>query len=248
MKPEYLYKFVPLANSPEENEKRLSSLSRNEIWFSIPGKMNDPYEFRGIYVDYDHLKKAGISKNEVDALQKMFEENYLLSSFTLRMADNFPMWAHYANDHKGFCVKYRVVDDKHIRRVLYSEKRPDVTESIQKAICNNEKIKDPSISPELRSYIMGLQNMFMRVLEQNYTVKYESWKHEEEYRIIAERTDKKSSIGQNVLAKDVGLQVSAIYTGCKCELSERIREIANELNVQCYQCKLNEKDYLVFAE
>ena len=95
---------------------------------------------------------------------------------------------------------------------------------------------------------MGLQNMFMRVLEQNYTVKHESWKHEEEYRIIAERTDKKSSIGQNVLAKDVGLQVSAIYTGCKCELSERIREIANELNVQCYQCKLNEKDYLVFAE
>lgn len=251
MKPEYLYKFVSLVDDPSgnnaENEKRFRSLSNNEIWFAVPGKMNDPYEFRGIYVDYDQLKQEGISKNEVDDLQYMFEDEYVLASFS-KGIDSFPMWAHYANDNKGFCVRYKVVDDKFIRKVKYERQRSDITESISKAILTNEKLKDPAMDPELRGFMMGLQDMFMRVLEQNYTVKHQSWSYEEEYRIIVERTDKNSTSGQNVSAKDIGLCVDAIYTGYKCNAFDRLKKIAVRLGVPCYKCKLGKKSYLIFAE
>ena len=249
--PDYLYKFVSLVDDSsgenDENEKRFHSLEKDEIWFSVPGKMNDPYEFRGVYVDYDRLKKEGISKSEVDELQHMFEDEYALASFSQGI-DSFPMWAHYANDHKGFCVRYRVVDDKRIRKVKYEKQRPDITQGIHEAILTNEKLKDPEMDTKLKGFMMGLQGMFMLVLEQNYTVKHQSWSYEEEYRIIVERTDKESSYGQNVPSNNVGLYVDAIYTGYKCNSYDRLREIAVKLGVPCYRCKLDEKDYMIFAE
>jgi len=250
--PEYLYKFISLEDetrgNSEENKKRFRTLSNNEIWFSVPMKLNDPYEFRGVYVDYDKMKGSGVSKSEVDDLQHMFEEEYVLSSFSEGMIDSFPMWAHYANNHLGFCVKYKIVDDKRIRKVKYVKQRPDITDSLSKAIFNNEKLKDPSLGPMLRELIMGLQAMFMRVLEQNYTVKHESWSYEKEYRIIYERSDKCDTYGQNVTADDVGLCIEALYTGYRCSVHDRIKEIALKLGVPCYKCQLDEKDYLIFTE
>lgn len=31
--------------------------------------------------------------------------------FTLNGVQSMPMWAHYANNHKGFCVSYNVKED-----------------------------------------------------------------------------------------------------------------------------------------
>ncbi len=251
MKPDYLYKFVSLVDDPSgkngENEKRFHSLENDTIWFSVPGKMNDPYEFRGLYIDYDKLQQEGVSKEEINDLQRMFEEDYILSSFSHGLY-SFPMWAHYANDHRGYCVKYQVLDDKQVRRVLYENLRPDATEGIKKAIETNKKLKDIEMTPEIKSLLMNLQYMLLQVFEQNYTVKHNSWSYEDEYRIIAERTDQGNAYGQNVPVKDVGLKTEAIYVGYKSGEYDRIKEIADKLGVPCYRCKLGQKDYLINAD
>lgn len=42
--------------------------------------------------------------------------------------DNFPMWAHYADNHKGFCigVDRSKINDLNINDVNYSENRPEI--------------------------------------------------------------------------------------------------------------------------
>lgn len=249
---DYLYKFVSLEDETngkdEGNEKKYKSLSKNEIWFSTAEKMNDPYEFRGVYVDYDQLKKDGISKDEVDSLQRMFEEDYVLASFSKDVDKCFPMWAHYANNHKGFCIKYKVVDGRKIKKVTYVSKREDITDGVKNAIRKFEEMRGPSIQEEKKRLIMGLMDMYMRVLVQNYTVKHDSWAYENEYRIIIEYTNRTELFGQNVLAEEVGLCIEAIYTGYKCESYNRIKDIADQLGIKCYKCKPNEKDFMIFSE
>lgn len=252
MKPEYLYKFISLEDEShgkvEKNEKKFYSLSNNMIWFSTADQMNDPYEFRGIYVDYNQLKKDGITEDEVKSLRRLFEEDFLLASFASDVVCSFPMWAHYANNHKGFCIKYKVIDDKKIQEVKYVKQRENITDGIKGAIQAFEIMKDPTIQEEKKQFVMGLMDMYMRVIDQNFTIKHESWKYEKEYRIIVERKNKKELFGENVLAKDVGLNAEAIYVGYKCDVYERIKKIADQLGITCYKCRPQEKDFMIFSE
>ena len=256
--PEYLYKFVSLDNEwidgvkskekEQMNENKLCSLRKNEIWFSTPEHLNDPYEFRGIYVDYDQLKEDGISRQEVDDLQHLFEDDFVLSSFTLSMEDNFPMWAHYANNHRGFCIKYKVVDPAFITKVRYTTQRHMLTAGIRRAVKISHELKSKGVDLREKRLMVKLQKAYMRVLSQNYSTKHKSWCYEEEYRIIAERSDKDNPYGQYVPAEKVGLCVDAVFTGCKCAHHEKIREIAACLGVPCCQCQADKKDFLIYAE
>ena len=37
--------------------------------------------------------------------------------------NDMPMWAHYANEHKGFCVEYEIDDPSKLYPVFYTDKR-----------------------------------------------------------------------------------------------------------------------------
>lgn len=63
--------------------------------------------------------------------------------FTTNGVQSMPMWAHYANNHKGFCVSYNVKEDLELRSsifpIQYTDERLDVTSLIRKhaeSICN----------------------------------------------------------------------------------------------------------------
>lgn len=252
MKPEYLYKFISLEDEShgkvEKNEKKFFSLSNNMIWFSTADQMNDPYEFRGVYVDYNQLKKDGISEDEVKNLRLLLEEDFLLASFATDVIYSFPMWAHYANNHKGFCIKYKVVDYKKIQKVNYVRQRENITDGIKSAIKVFEKMRDPSIREEEKQFAMGLMDMYMRVVNQNFTLKHESWNYENEYRIIVEHKNKKEKFGRNIPAKEVGLVAEEIYIGYKCNVYGRIKDIADRLGISCYKCRVQDKDFMIFTE
>ena len=94
------------------NEYTLSDLVNNEITVCSPRVMNDPYDTLLIkWGECIRLRKKG--KKHVEALCQSFE-SYRIRSFC-RLKDkqggdivsNVLMWAHYANNHKGFCIKYK---------------------------------------------------------------------------------------------------------------------------------------------
>ena len=260
MKPDYIYKYVALKKGngcekcsgeiEELNEKKFSTLLNREVWFSHPKVLNDPFEFQALVIEYDKLERAGIPKEQIDEIRRMMLEDYLISSFfgSEMETESFPMWAHYANNHQGFCIRYRVADGSQIRKVNYSSRRTVVTEGVQKTIEILDRLKGPTPAAERTQMIEALRHMYMRVLFHNYTVKHSSWSYEKEYRVLHRHTDKQDPCGQNVPAQEIGLCPDTVYLGFRCEHDGRIRKICSHLDIPCLKCRLDDRKFLVFAE
>ncbi|TLU54662.1 MAG: DUF2971 domain-containing protein [Chlorobium sp.] len=101
---------------------------------------------------------------------KKFARNFKLCSFSERN-DSIVMWAHYASDHKGFCIEYdleKIPCTDYRRRllypVIYSDQMFDATEHLMK-----EK-GDKSLN-FLRWHLAAL-------------VKARDWDYEKEWRLV----------------------------------------------------------------
>lgn len=153
------------------------------------------------------------------------KERYLdlgICCFTASGFDNAVMWAHYANNHKGYCVEYSYsqplsVDlENHFRRgiipVTYVQSLPQV-ELMQLLINPNKVAKNLA------------------------AIKNSNWSYEKEYRLIS------LCCSNNTLnMSQVGLKVSAIYTGlatCKTTVST-LKEVADQLGVSLYGMTIDE--------
>lgn len=99
------------------SERHLSALLNNEIWASQPITFNDPYD---MYLNFN-IKKILSKSQESDKLLskknvlreiKGFTNNqirkmsYVASFSTLK--DSTTMWAHYADNAKGFVLEYSI--------------------------------------------------------------------------------------------------------------------------------------------
>lgn len=231
----------------EENEKRFLTLENNEIWFSKPDLLNDPYECQSMFVDYDQLALDGFTAEEVKDIENLLGRICYIASFTDSLSKNFPMWTHYANKHKGFCVKYKVVNPKNIYRVDYEEQRKPVTAEIKNAIEQLRIIQNPNGREEEHFKARLILYLHMRLLAKNYSTKHKSWEYESEYRALKTVPDWNKP-GMNVYVEDVGLHIAEVYIGNKCQYYDRIKKITDRLGVPCSQCRLDNKEFLVVAE
>lgn len=128
--PNKLVKFVWLDGS-ESDEKKFSSLSREEIWFAQKDLLNDPYEYKGMLVDRKKMKNAGYSQNIIDEYQTLFDfSDYGITCLSSNNIDYLPMWAYYTNNHKGFCIEYEIIKKDCIHEVLYEPERIKVASLI----------------------------------------------------------------------------------------------------------------------
>lgn len=121
MLPKYLYKFQKLKGQTLRNLK-------NDIpYFCAPASFNDPFDCSGWVNDSKvadiismYLKAQNIPINSVNVfskdvpmiLEKRFGEyqskilhNRGCSCFSKTNKDNL-MWSHYADGHKGICLKF----------------------------------------------------------------------------------------------------------------------------------------------
>jgi len=107
--PNSLYKFFKLDG--EHDESILNNLENSRIFLNSYKEVNDPFDSRPFIYDYEKIDKNNYSKEEFDKIVDMFRGNYLFLCFSFFNDDLFecmPMWAHYANNGKGFCVKYKI--------------------------------------------------------------------------------------------------------------------------------------------
>ena len=117
MTPPILYKYRPFsANS-------LSIIIDKEVYFASPNDFNDPYDCQ---ISLLEAAKAAVQKAEnetkkdvksklgkITRLNNIFEkmEGDIKTSgiFSLSsLPDDVLMWSHYADDHEGFCIGFRL--------------------------------------------------------------------------------------------------------------------------------------------
>lgn len=242
--PDYLYKFFWLSNNPRddaENEKRFYSLEHNQIWFAAAAKQNDPYEFKGIYLDHERLLQLGMSQDIILQSSELLIKKTILTAFTSNMNDNLPMWAHYSNNHHGFCVKYKVDRKQAIRNVTYDKQRISIANTFTSFINAAHQYTIGGSADQLQK-----AQIYGTIMQELFFYKHDSWEYEHEFRAVLPVDHE--MVGMNINISEFGLSVSEIYSGINCSTmnKNRLAEIAQKIGVPFRECKTSDHAFAVF--
>jgi len=221
--PKKLFKYVSLSNNidcPKDdlycnnivdlNDKKFNALNNHQLWMSRFDNLNDPYEYKAMYLKRDELANKGWPLEMLDGYIDKMKAIYLISSFTKNIVDNMPMWAHYSNNHKGFCVEYNVLNPKLVYPISYEEERIGLASTITSVFDLTYKLYKGEINDKDEEF-----QFIMTLITHFGLIKHKSWQYEDEYRILnADLIG--NSAGALVPLLEVGLDVNSIYVGSQC--------------------------------
>lgn len=183
--PEVLFKYCR-----EDDKWAYRNLRQRVIHFSAHHAFNDPYDFliplslRNLTDEqfallrekrpdmFEHAPKGKAAfvahYNQIfEDKQKSFRETYMFACFS-KNNDNLAMWSHYANRGKGFCLGFDTNPEKSPifempAEMQYRTKMPDASDAV--SVLTEKHKAEP--------YYKGI-----------LAHKAESWKYEEEWRLI----------------------------------------------------------------
>lgn len=204
---------------------------------------NDPYEFKGMYWKTKELLDVGVQQQSIDNAYDLFFCKIALAAFTANMSNNLPMWAHYANNHHGYCVKYKVNNKRIFRNVIYDDNRYPVTNIFLNFLQHGLYLMSDSNSKLLTQ----VKKDFV-ILQDKFFLKHTSWAYENEYRALYELNE--STMGLNVPISELELSVEEIYSGINCCENNKLilSQIADSLGVPYKECSMSDTIYTVFEE
>jgi len=207
--PNFLYKFLPLNKTFDEKIHESDGTVRckngfdaiedilvnNKIYYSKPKYFNDPFEFDGVI-----LKFVNGDNNRKIAYDLLHRFGFI--SFSSRN-DNILMWSHYADAHRGVCVRFKCVEDP-----FFDE---DGAGRVVKVEYGNKIVeKENSILSDRRAVFEKMSR------------KACCWSYEREFRIFKVPSSVKSddAYGNHNFNSTL---VDAVYFGLKTEDSEKIK-------------------------
>jgi len=161
-------------------------LINKQLWFADPETFNDPFDCR---VDYKAALNKAIEK--LDAYEdldiKKISTKLSQSINNARVCcfcetkKNQLMWAHYTDEHKGFCIGFNVND-------LLINGNNMTTGILPVTYTSNAPYEKIAEDLELLNYLRG--NIFNSELSEAFlrsalATKYTGWKYEKEVRLIS---------------------------------------------------------------
>lgn len=183
------------------NEYSLTDLINNTITVSPSTKMNDPFDsLINIWASEDMLRKTchTTDSKHIEPFSKSFSF-FRIRSFCGGRGNtpvwNHLMWAHYAGEHTGFCVKYK------FSRHFIKQEENDSYEHIYL-----KKIKYSNNKIDLHTGTIDTNLAF--------ATKNKCWKYENEVRLIAYNPDRTENFYGIPL--DEQSEIEAIFFGYKC--------------------------------
>jgi len=235
--PKKLYKFVSLNDDKNENDKRYKSLINNKTWLSGFRKLNDPFEFKSFLLDQKRLAEHNWPAPAIvltDKMMSLYKNLYYICCF-VDVFSSIPMWAYYANNHRGFCVEYMIEKPDYIYKVFYEEQRQKVAtipSYLMKSLFESIEISREKPNNEFL--------MWNEILKLSFTVKHKSWQHENEFRLIFPFN--KEVDGVSINNRELRIKPSRIFVGMECnkENVDTLSDIANKIKCEIFQMKVSE--------
>lgn len=222
----YLYSFRSF------NVYSLSDLINNEITVSPSKNMNDPFDsIINLWGSEGQLKESCKKVKHIKSFSKSFDY-FRIRSFcngdTEKALDELLMWSHYADEHRGYCIKYKL--SKHF---IKQDENDRFEHMFLKPIIYRKDEDKVDIS-EMTTINTDLA----------FATKHSSWKYENEVRLIVYNPNKEDAFYGIPLDKDSCIE--AIYFGCRCE-PKTINTIKNlfsktDTPPKFYQMKSDSKD------
>ncbi len=238
--PKFLYKYYPIFDDryvdyDKENESRFDSLSNNKIWVSSYKRFNDPFEFKMLTLHREMIESSNWEIEFIEKYLDAFKDRTLIACFSCVVENNMPLWAHYASNHSGYCVKYAITNPKNIFPVSYEPIRTKMA-----------VIPTMIISELIKSYNQNLKEptedfyKYFTYLYFSFTCKHVFWEYENEFRLLFLCIDPVD--GLSVPLKNVGLAVEGIYLGCKCKdiYKQKLTSIGRKLKCDVFEMYFDE--------
>lgn len=176
------HRFKPI------NKYLITSLIESQLYFCSPQKLNDPFDCR-IYFEAslenamkeasDSLKgvlEKAYTKEQLEKLTRKIEEVGVVC-FSKQLCNTL-MWSHYAENHSGLCLTYQIPE-------------AFILENSEKILgwgevdYGNEPIKNFFLSLNPDDSKDEFENFIKPLVVKLINSKDESWKYEEEFRIVS---------------------------------------------------------------
>lgn len=255
--PAFLYKYYS-----DINPFHIDAVKSNTMWYSSAINFNDAFDC-DIFVDEASMFQSIIdaspaakglrkgsplwvkikseSLKSAKQLQHAFETMKATTGISClsELDDSLLMWAHYANNHKGFCVEYELLE---INKQLNFTPIP--------IIYSNKKAIVQSLFPQ------SLEESVIKLVVNSLSTKSTEWSYEKEWRIIRDNNacgDKWDEENHGALLPMI--KPTAIILGCEATsyFQTTFEDYCKENKINLYRMekdarfyKLNKKIILSF--
>ena len=237
--PDILYKFYSLNDDKALNEKKLKTLKNKQIFMANIKDFNDPFDGKAFF--YDSKQLAGIKHLE-RANGKIIEDFTAFHRGTALTANDtscMPMWAHYANNHQGFCISYDMKNSANTVLsgctfpIQYTDERLDITSFMKKYVSMVSSEIDRQQALGKRQ--IGIYDISLVFVQQFLcNIKHLTWQYEKEFRCTTGAQAKGMPY--------IDAVPKAIYIGMNCNEKNRkeLIAIAKQQSIPIYEMKFND--------
>ena len=138
--PNTLYKFYSLNDDEELNKKKFSTLQNKQIFMSDIKDFNDPFDGKAFFYDPKQLASIKRLQHIKGRIIEDFTTFHKGTALTENDTSCMPMWAHYSNNHQGFCVAYDMKNPANTALagctfpIQYTDERLDITSFMKKYV------------------------------------------------------------------------------------------------------------------
>lgn len=235
--PDTLFKYYSLTDNTTLNEQKFETLQQAKIFMSDAKYLNDPFDTKAYFYRPDELRKYETLTEHDGKLIDDFSSYIKVSALTSNNINSMPMWAHYANNHKGFCVSYDMKSNAQLSDctfpVQYTDQRIDITslmdQQVQKMI---QEIETQSAAGKKVILMDDLSLVFLMSLFCN--IKHLSWSYENEFRCTTGAIERGMPY--------VSAMPKEVFIGMNClpNYADRIIKVADELHIPVYRMMFDE--------
>ncbi|MBC8547723.1 DUF2971 domain-containing protein [Clostridiaceae bacterium NSJ-31] len=236
--PDVLYKYYSLSDNETSNMKKFQTLSDGQIYMSDIKDFNDPFDGQGFFYDATQLADIERLKPHGGRFIDSFNAYIKAASLTSNGIQSMPMWAHYSNNHAGFCVSYDMKANIGLSSctfpVQYTDIRLDVTSLMKtQAQKTADTIDRQTTSGNKEIILDDLTIVFMACLLCN--LKHTSWSYEQEFRCTT------GAIAAGMPYIEARPKEIFIGMNCAPRHAERLIKIAASWKIPVYRMEFDER-------
>ena len=185
----------------------LANIEQRRLKIATLDQLNDPFEALSIKLSNKALR------SEFQKEKSRLSEDYGLLCFSANW-HNTVMWSHYADRHRGLCMGFNLPEENLIH-ICYKAKRM-INE-------RDELVINDSISQE--------------TIEKCLSIKYASWKYEQEVRRIEPLRDRtKDKEGRYFVSFNTNLRLAEVIIGpllkgSRCRIKAALGELVRSVQI-----------------
>ena len=237
--PNTLYKFFNLNDDQTLNEKKFVTLQNKQLFMSDIKDFNDPFDGKAYFYNPKELSKIKRLEHVKGRIIEDFTAFHKGTALTENGTSCMPMWAHYANNHQGYCVSYDMKNPSNTVLsgctfpIQYTDQRLDITSFMKTYFSMVSAETDKQTAQGINKIVINDLSL-VYVTQYLSNIKHSTWQYEKEFRC---------TMGANAKGMPyVDAAPQAIYIGMKCseENRKRLIKISKQLSIPIYQMSLDE--------